>query len=101
MSNVRVVGEARDAEYAEQGQQEQTVFAANASLRMIPGASAVVMLSFAPKDNGGFVVEVGVAGTGPVGFGQTVADTMRAAAETVGAAMTAQEWRGLRDPVRS
>lgn len=90
MTTTRIV-DVRHADHAEAGQQQETVTGANVCLDRIAGASCVVVFSYVPKVGGGFVVEVGVAGTGPRGFGKTVADTLRAAAQPVGDAMTRQE----------
>lgn len=90
MSDPRII-DVRHADNARPGQQQQTVENANASLEMIDGATCVVLISYVPKDGGGFVTEVAVAGSGPRGFGGTVAGTLRACAEPVGAAMTRQE----------
>lgn len=86
----------REAEEARPGQQQQTVEGAHAGLEIIDGATCAILMSFVPLDNGGFRIEIGVAGSGPSGFGDTVAGAFRAAAETVGRAMAAQEqrWHG-------
>jgi hypothetical protein len=90
MSNPRVV-DVRDAMDARPGQQQQTVAAANLSREAIEGCTCTLLVSFVPRDEGGFIVEIGVAGRGPRGFGKTVTDTLRAAADLVGEAMTRQE----------
>lgn len=90
MTTTRVT-DVRHAESARPGQQEQTVLAANAALDIVHDATAIVMLSFAPKPGGGVIVEVAVAGTGPRGFGETVAGCMRTAGDVVADAMARQE----------
>lgn len=84
----------RHAERARVGQQQQTIHAANVALDIVDDCTCVLVLSFVPRDDGGFIIEVGVSGTGPLGFGNIVRQTLRAAADTVGDAMTRQEaWR--------
>lgn len=90
------VTDLRHGDDARPGQQEQTMVEAHAALDRIDNATCCVLLSFVPLDDGGFRIEVGVAGSGPTGFGVTVANTFRAAADRVGAAMEAQERRFVR-----
>lgn len=72
-------------------QQQATIAAANVAQQSIPDCMATVLLSFVRKPGGGYLIEVGVAGHGPRGFGSQVGDTLRAAADPVRVAMTKQE----------
>jgi hypothetical protein len=93
-ANVTVkILDVRHAVQARVGQQQQTIQAANVALDIVDDCSCVLVLSFVPKDDGGFIIEVGVSGTGPLGFGDVVRQTLRAAADTVGDAMTRLEGR--------
>lgn len=62
------VTDVRHGDDARPGQQEQTMVEAHAALDRIDNATCCVLLSFVPLDDGGFRIEVGVAGSGPSGF---------------------------------
>lgn len=72
--------------------QRQTMAAANRAQESIDGCRFVVLLAFHRNpETGGWRVDTGVAGTGPTGFGRVVSESMHAAAEQIGPAMTRQE----------
>jgi hypothetical protein len=90
---VKVI-DVRHADNAREGQQKQTHIAAEQALTDIEGASAVLVISFVPNDDGKFTVDVAVAGSGPDHFGAVVRDTLHGAAElvSVGLERQAAQW---------
>lgn len=77
----------------EPGRQQQTIEAAEKAQPSIDGCKCVVLFAFIPNSESetGFTVEVGVGGTGPVGFGKIVGRTLHGVADVLDAAMTRQE----------
>jgi hypothetical protein len=93
MSGVKVT-EVRDARFGAEtlsGQQRETMSAAFHAEAMVKGCTFAVVLAFVRKDDGTYLVETGVSGSGPRGFGGIVRRTMVAAAESIEAAMIQQE----------